>query len=246
MSTQADRRPARLDAARHIDLERLLPGAANVVLGPGGHLLNHAAPLAPQRPAGIVTVRGSRRLGIGLPAALCLLAIGLLFTSADWRSGVYATALGEQRTLVLEDGSVIALNTGSTIRTDYSTAARTVHLPAGQATFTVAHDPTRPFQVQVRNGIVRALGSRFDVRVRPDRADVAVIEGRIQVTAEGDKRSGMTALPPVSEHLAAGQGLSILDQGQMTPPVPIDVTQVSAWQQRRLVFRGDRLEEIVG
>ncbi|MCK5749602.1 MAG: DUF4880 domain-containing protein, partial [Oricola sp.] len=66
------------------------------------------------------------------------------FTAAPQKA-VYAAAIGEQKQLRLEDGTVVRLNTGSSLELDYSPEERSVRLLEGEAWFDVAHNAKRPF-----------------------------------------------------------------------------------------------------
>jgi transmembrane sensor len=94
---------------------------------------------------------------------------------------VYATALGEQRSIQFEDGSTVELNSRSKIRVKYSKTERDVELIEGQALFHVAHDVTRPFIVAVGATRVRAVGTQFDVYKKSNGTVVTVVEGRVAV-----------------------------------------------------------------
>ena len=86
----------------------------------------------------------------------------------------------ERRTL--GDGSIVALNRGAVVEIAETAFERRVILVRGEASFTVAKDPTRPFIVSVGGVEVRAVGTAFNVR--RDTADVEVIvtEGTVQVS----------------------------------------------------------------
>jgi len=71
----------------------------------------------------------------------------------------YVANLGEQKEVVLSDGSVVTLNTKSRIDVSYSDSKRTINLVYGEALFDVAKDPERPFLVQTNQGLVRAVGT---------------------------------------------------------------------------------------
>jgi len=106
-----------------------------------------------------------RRLAIAASIAVLTIlggALGLL----KFPSPIYATALGEQRSVRFEDGSTVELNSRSKIRVKYSKQERDVELIEGQALFHVAHDTSRPFIVAVGATRVRAVGTEFDVYKR--------------------------------------------------------------------------------
>ena len=115
-----------------------------------------AALLATQVPH--VTRRHVLRTGVGLAAAsVAGIAIYL-------RSGTtYATEIGEQRDVSLEDGTRVRLDTDSEIHVSMNEERRRVQLRRGRAHFDVAEDPTRPFQVIARDQLVTASRGEFDV-----------------------------------------------------------------------------------
>jgi transmembrane sensor len=112
---------------------------------------------------------------------IVVLALGWWFVTAQ-HSSVYATEVSEQRTVTLQDGSVIAIDARSRVRVRYTDKERLVSLEQGQARFTVAKDPLRPFRVHVRDQTVVALGTQFDVELISENVLVTLIEGHIAVT----------------------------------------------------------------
>lgn len=108
--------------------------------------------------------------------------------SAWWfwaqRGILYETALGEHRTVVLDDGSRVDLNTATHLTVHLSRDRRAVALETGEVLFEVAPDPARPFVVTAGALRIRDIGTRFDVDRRPERVTVAVLEGRVQIDAE--------------------------------------------------------------
>ena len=92
--------------------------------------------------------------------------------------------VGQRARLVLEDGSSVWVNSGSTLR--YAVGSgheRRVEL-TGEATFNVAHDASRPFIVTAGSTRVRVLGTRFNVSAYPHRElSVALMRGRVSVSS---------------------------------------------------------------
>jgi transmembrane sensor len=119
-----------------------------------------------------------------------LLVTGTLVVYLLAPRGVYATTLGEQRSLALNDGSTVQLNSLSKIRIRYSQYERTVDLVEGQALFHVAKDSTRPFIVYSGQTRVRAVGTQFDVYRKADGIVVTVVEGRVAVLPASSPLSG--------------------------------------------------------
>lgn len=166
------------------------------------------------------------------------------------RAPVFATMVGEQRSLMLADGSQVVLNSKSKIRVSLGEHERNVQLLSGQALFTVAKDPERPFIVSSGNTRVRAVGTQFDVYRKAQGTVVTVLEGRVAVSG-----GNMAALPERNDGtrstassarqllLSAGEQL-IVSADQMPQQVKPDVAVVTAWTERQLVFKGARLADV--
>ncbi len=159
-------------------------------------------------------------------AAVAVIAAGALW--AVNRPLDYATVVGEQRTVRLDDGSRVTLDTGTRIQVRLRDDRRSVALLSGQAFFDVTGDPARPFVVTAGGTDVTAIGTRFDVRRMGDGARVTLIEGRVAVR----------------ETTRAGTGWS-LDPGQQVvttqarPAVAsVDVVRETSWTTGRLIFDG--------
>ena len=106
------------------------------------------------------------------------------------------TAVGEQKTITLPDNSVVQLNTNSRIQFDYDGGVRAVYLHQGEAHFTVAKNPDRPFEVYAGTGLVRAIGTAFSVTLndRSDEVNVLVTEGVVEIAPE--------ITPPIAREIA--------------------------------------------
>ena len=123
----------------------------------------------------------------GAVAALLVLGIGislsswLLPLSGSVGNGVYATAIGEQKVIVLRDDSRVQLDTYSQVRVEYQDAVRRIHLLRGKAHFNVAKNPQRAFEVYARDGLVRAVGTAFSVYLTDTDIQVTVDEGRVDL-----------------------------------------------------------------
>lgn len=101
-------------------------------------------------------------------------------------SALYATAVGQQQTVHLPDGSVLYLNTNSQVKVEYQPGFRNIHLMQGEAHFDVASQAQRPFRVYAGGGRVQAVGTAFTVFLRDNQAvDVVVSEGTVALAANG-------------------------------------------------------------
>lgn len=189
-----------------------------------------------------VRARSTRSLHLRYAYALAaslVLAIGVTWFA--WtRPQQFETAFGEQRSVLLADGSHVTLNTASKIEVDLRKDHRIIRLIAGEALFDVAHDPLRPFDVYTGDSILRAVGTKFDVDVRPYQTTVTVMEGIVSLTqglAEALPR-GNTPLLEASDRVVIGP------TGPGTPEHGVRVDSVTAWTQRKLIFEHRALGEV--
>ncbi|ETN92057.1 fec operon regulator FecR [Gammaproteobacteria bacterium MOLA455] len=97
--------------------------------------------------------------------------------------GSYTTALGEQQTINLPDGSTIQINTNSQIDVSYTDSARTIRLVQGEAFFDVAPNKQKPFSVYAGKGSVTAVGTAFRVFLNNEKIDVMVEEGSVALAS---------------------------------------------------------------
>ena len=183
-------------------------------------------------------------------ALVALLAWGAFqLVPAVWGSR-YATAVGEQRTIILADGSVLTLNTDSTVRVRFGREMREVDLLAGEGRFQVARDPRRPFVVMANGTSVRAIGTVFDVRLGRSETRVAVIEGHVAVDlsrSPGKPRGSGAVVADSARHveLRAGDQVAVNAGAGLIESRPGDLESVTAWVDRRLVFRDARLADVI-
>lgn len=171
---------------------------------------------------------------VGVAAGAVAIVCGVGFWGLT-RPSIYQTATGEQRTVLLQDGSHLTLDTASRVSVRLSRTDRIVTLSKGQAFFDVASDPDRPFVVQAGGTRITALGTRFDVRRFDDGARVVLVEGRVLV------RRAQTV--DRSWSLAPGQQIST------QAPAPVvqvtDAVEATSWTQGRLTFHEMRLDDAI-
>lgn len=173
----------------------------------------------------------TRRAGVGVGLAAIAATAALVLAVSMERGEAYATGVGEQRLVSLEDGSRLRLDTDTLVRVRYTDARRGVDLVRGQAFFDVAHDASRPFVVEAGDHAIRALGTRFDV-MRQDRdVKVTLVAGSVEVRQDGRAWT-----------MSPGQGFSARGD-QIEPPRPVDVAAATSWTSGRLVFRATPLKE---
>lgn len=115
-------------------------------------------------------------------------------------NGLFATAIGQQKTTTLADGSVVLLNTDSQIEVDYRAGFRDLRLLRGEAHFTVAKDSERPFRVFAGTGKVQAIGTAFSVYLKDQSIDVTVTDGRVSL-ATLNQHTAVGEVPPIADSM---------------------------------------------
>ncbi|MBJ9976246.1 FecR domain-containing protein [Pseudomonas sp. S75] len=145
------------------------------------------------------------------------------------------TATGERKTLELEDGSQLQLNTATAINVRYSATLRELQVVRGEILVETARDPSgRPFIVHTPEGSVRALGTRFLVRSEDAQSRVCVLQHAVEVRAAH-------TLSPV--HVGAGEQLLFTQDtvGSVRTALP----QADAWTRSMLVVNDWRLQDLI-
>ncbi|MDH4990668.1 FecR family protein [Aquamicrobium lusatiense] len=189
------------------------------------------------RPAAYAPAAAPRRPHVSwkaIPLAACL----ALTVAAGWQMvpvgfmADYRSGIGERRTVRLDDGSVIELGTASAVDVSFAVDRRTVRLLSGEAFFTVASDPQRPFVVLAQDGQVQVLGTAFNVRIADDVA-VAVTHNTVEVSAAGD-----------AAVVTEGQIVHYDSTGVSSVRIA-DLDTVQAWRHDQLVFRDTPLNQVL-
>jgi transmembrane sensor len=188
--------------------------------------------------------RFPRRLGLCVAAA-GLVAVAVLMASLYVYSRPLRleTGVGEQRSVLLADGSLVTLNTSSSLEVYMKKDRRILRLLAGEALFRVAHESARPFEVTAGGTTVRAIGTQFDVNRCNSRTTVTVVEGRVAVFAADE--GGLGAGAGTKVPLDAGEQLTLAPRTE-SHPARADVPTALAWTQRKLIFQHRQLGEVAG
>ena len=182
-----------------------------------------------------------------LASTVAVLIVGFGLSAHFWSDGdVYATKVGEQQLIVLEDGTRMTLNTDTRIRVVMDRDLRSVNVQAGEALFEVAKDPRRSFVVRVADSEVVAVGTVFSVRLSGSAAHIAealavtLIEGKVTVRpASSDNAHGIAPAVPVL--MQAGERMRLVSAGKSTGHATqqLDrprIDQVIAWRRSEAVF----------
>ncbi|HEY0945490.1 MAG TPA: FecR domain-containing protein [Opitutaceae bacterium] len=198
-------------------------------------------------------------LAAAAAVAVCIHWTGLLSTPAGTaleqtqaNPGNHWVLASTAQRLWLPDGSVAELNGDSEIETSFTGSERCVRLLRGEAHFSVAKNPNRPFLVSVGPITVRAVGTAFDVRHEAQTVDVLVTEGSVSV--EGAATPAPAAddeATPLVPALSAGQR-AVVDVASgaasvttVGSPASVELHESLAWRTTRLAFDRTPLDEVV-
>lgn len=167
------------------------------------------------------------RTGVALLAAtacacaLWFLGVPLYRASVPQFEASYAPPVSGRAAVALPDGSRLQMNVDARASVRYYADRREVTLHEGEAYFSVERDPVRYFDVVAGTARVRVTGTRFNVRLLGNRAEVAVKEGTVLVMGSAD--DGQFALSTGQRLRIAGRiAESVLDE---VPP-----EMIGAWK----------------
>jgi transmembrane sensor len=249
------RRSRGLDAAEEAEFRRWCASPANAravrqlsSLWKDLDVLQSLTSVFPDPPAPPLKARDRRPMAVAATVVLALAVAGGLVLQRQLSSppaahavavvpeaADYATAVGEQRNVPLADGSMLAINTASLVQVvSLGRESRELRLVRGEAHFTVARDPQRPFRVNAAGHIVQAVGTAFDVQLLADGGlEVIVTDGHVKLLSG----SGTVG------DLESGQAMRI-DPDGASQIVRLDADALGArlaWRNGMLSFDGQTL-----
>lgn len=179
--------------------------------------------------------RISRNIMIAAAVSVLLFIVAAVVTVRTF-SGVdhFATDIGQTRDIALSDGSILHLNSNSEADVRFTANGRKVRIVKGEASFDVAHDPARPFDVEARSAVIRAVGTAFNVRVRPSVIELTVTHGTVDVQSAGKQ----------PQQVAAGNGAIIQPRNiALTRLSSKLVAQRTAWREQLIELDGETMDQ---
>ncbi len=154
----------------------------------------------------------------------------------------YATVAGVYEKITLSDGSTVQLNGGTRLSIAFTTRERRVTLEAGEAHFAVVPNKVRPFRVAAAGTEVSAVGTAFNVRLRSEKIEVLVTEGRVQVARSHENLGSMTSRNEADSTplLAAGEQMVVSRVAGISPTIvamsPEEIRTELSWQVAKEAF----------
>ncbi|MEG0797116.1 MAG: DUF4974 domain-containing protein [Odoribacter sp.] len=147
------------------------------------------------------------------------------------------TPRGGEYQVVLSDGSVIRLNSGSSLKYPVAFVGdkRTVEL-SGEAYFEVAKS-TVPFLVKVGDITVKVYGTSFNINTHTEgRIRTALVEGKVGITVKGNTQEFILNPFQLADFDTKKQLMDIYET---------DITPYLAWTNGLFIFNNETLGEIM-
>ena len=170
-----------------------------------------------------------RKSSLAAVAAIFCLAISLLSLQEDSSPAYYQTAIAQQQTFILTDGSEVTLNASSKISVDINLNHRAITIINGDAHFEVIGDTARPFVVTYQDHSFTALGTAFTVNTRPF-VQLNVTEHQVKIHYQASSK-------------IVDEGYQSEFVNQWLPSMP-NVSN-SDWRAAKLTFNNRRLADVL-
>ncbi len=147
---------------------------------------------------------------------------------------------GRKSKIQLPDGTIVWLNSGSTLSypSKFTNNERVVNLD-GQAFFEVKRDTLRPFRVNSSGLVTTALGTSFDINSYSEQNNeikISLVSGKISIENKSLKTNNVT-LP--------GEQLIYSIKKQKSVIKSFDLKEVVAWKDKILYFKNASLADVI-
>lgn len=184
--------------------------------------------------------------GLALAASLAVFAIGAvvyLASGKDPNTIAAGDGLAVVRQEHLPDGSRVELASRSSVSVRYTKHERVLEMKTGEAFFSVAPHPERPFIVKIGGLRVRALGTAFNIRQAGRRTVVTVTEGKVRVDVparlfESDRSASAVTV-------SAGNQLMWPDRGAKPVLTAMEPGRALSWKSGRLEYLNEPLAAVI-
>lgn len=97
-------------------------------------------------------------------ASLAGAAVLCVWLGMAWFGGRISTDVGERQHIQLAGGSELDIAPRTRLRVRFDGTRRRLELEEGRIVVSVAADPRRPFEVHAGGGVIRDIGTRFEVQ----------------------------------------------------------------------------------
>jgi ferric-dicitrate binding protein FerR (iron transport regulator) len=183
-----------------------------------------------------------------LVVAVLLGSVGYYFGFINHIPAVYTEVVSAEKQVldeyILPDGSVIALNSSSTLvfPKQFEDDVREVTI-SGEAFFDVKPNPEKPFLINAGGTQIKVLGTSFNVRAYPETETVEVIveTGKVQVTQKnGDLLDDTREL-----FLTPGEKGTLFYKSNLLEKSKNTNINFLAWKTNDIIFKETPLNEVI-
>jgi transmembrane sensor len=209
-------------------------------------------------------------------AAIFVLAVGVTWVTKDILNNKstahmvdnanteVTVSYGSKSKVSLPDGSIVQLNSGSTLKypAHFDRFSRNVSLE-GEAFFDIKKDPKHPFFVKTKDITIKVLGTKFNVKSYGDEKTIqtTLITGTIEIYSNHSELTESKRLLVLKPNQQATfkrieERPSLTDQQEKTDtpnleinkPITInsaiDLTAFVAWKDNKLIFRDEHFNDL--
>jgi transmembrane sensor len=159
-------------------------------------------------------------------------------------TSVIHAPVGARVSVNLPDGTVVFLNSGSSLKFPNSfdgQKTRNVEL-IGEGNFKVARNSQQPFIVDIRKLQIRVLGTTFNVNAYPDNSEftIALVEGSINIQQElGKETKDLIKMKP-NQVVAFNQS-----DNNLSWKTESELSKYTAWIEGKIVFANDPVHTVM-
>ena len=147
------------------------------------------------------------------------------------------TPLGGRYKVILSDGSLVLLNSGSSLEfpVGFHGAERKVKL-TGEAYFEITKNPAQPFIVESGNKAIEVLGTKFNISSYEDDNmwSSTLLEGKIRFT---DHHTQHAEVLKPGERLSVSNGIITMDS--------LNAEDAMAWKDGMFLFKNEELSAVM-
>lgn len=173
------------------------------------------------------------RTALSVAAVIALFAIGIRQFTPNATSPVpqVVTAMGEMKTVTLDDGTTVRMHPGSSL-TWSDEFERTLTFE-GAAFFDVTASP-EPFIVHTSHSQTTVLGTSFGIRTLPDaKTEVTLVSGRVSVSSSGNADQ-VAVLEPGQQSIISSSRVTVEN---------VELNTALNWSEL-IVFRDTQMKKV--
>tara|TARA_R110001583_G_scaffold10417_4_gene47852 strand:+ start:21290 stop:22297 length:1008 start_codon:yes stop_codon:yes gene_type:complete len=170
---------------------------------------------------------------------IILFGIGLLAQTTYtnlYPNKTFVCEAGEaNKSITLEDGSIITLNSDSKLiyPREFDKNERRVEL-IGEAFFDIAKNPNKAFIINAKDAEVKVLGTSFNINAATNKVEVLVKTGKVQFSSINKPGNKLILIPG---------DFASLQESNLEKVVSRDDNYLS-WKTRQMIFRDTKLQEV--